>query len=158
MRNNCTIFEYVSNVESLKIFVKNKIIPLVVYVDNEKLPKKFNDIYSLEWFDIGKKNQRIFYSIDGDKLVKLIKEKKLIPNYFIFNDGTMKKIDAISPVGYDRNKKIDERKRILRKHNKLDKNCLISCSSDLWLENDFFDFGKASLSEKLIKKYKKENN
>ena len=44
MRNNCTIFEYVSNVESLKIFIKNKIIPLVVYVDNEKLPKKFQGV------------------------------------------------------------------------------------------------------------------
>lgn len=157
MKNNCAIFEYVSDVELLKLFIKNDIIPLAVYVDNDKLPKKFHEIYSLEWFEICKKDSRKFYAIDGDKLIKLIKERKLIPNYFIFSDGTCKRIDAISPVGYERNKKLDKRKAILKKQNKLDNNCLISCSTDLWLDNEFFDFGKPSLSEQIIKKYKKEN-
>lgn len=158
MKNNCTIFECVVDLKALKLLIKNKIIPLVVYIDREKLPKKFSEIYSIEWFDVCKKNEKVFYAIDGNKLIKLIEEKKLRPGAFIFSDNTCKKIDMILPVEYDRNKKLDERKEYLEKNGELDNNCLISCSTDLWLENEFFDFGKASLSEKLIKKYKKENN
>ena len=157
MKNNCTIIQYVSDIELLKKLVKLKVLPLVVYTDREKLPKKFHEIYSIEWFDIGKKHTKVFYSIDGNKLVKLISDRKLIPKYFIFDDGKYKKIDKIYPIGYKKNRKIINRKKELKKKNMLSKKCLISCSSDLWIENEYFDFGGSSLSEQIVKKYKKEN-
>ena len=60
MKNKYAIFQYVADLDSLRVLINHKVIPLVVYTDNTKLPKKFNEIYSLEWFEIGKNGDKVF--------------------------------------------------------------------------------------------------
>ena len=158
MKNNYTIFQTVVDLSMLKSYLKFNIIPISVYVDkNDKLSNKFDELYSLEWFDIGKKNNNLFYAINGDKLNKLIKENKLKIKGIVFSNGNYKKIDHFYPINVEKNKKLEIRKKELKKNNSYNEKCLISYSTDLWLENEFFEFGQNSLSEQAIKIYKKEN-
>lgn len=159
-KKECVIFQKVASYEECKILAKNHILPIAVvvnYSESVNLSKKFKSLYSLEWFSIGSKSDEIYYSLNGIKLLKLFDDKILKPKYILFSDNSFKKIDSLYPIQLKINKNLEIRKAKLERLNKLDDKCLISCSSDLWHENDYYKFGTISLSEEAIKVYKRKH-
>ena len=159
MKKKYTLLQTVANYSEYLELTKNHIIPLSIVVTRKQLnelPMNFTKLYSKSWMSMGLYSDPIYFGLNGEALLRLMKKIKL--EYIIFNNGEVKKIDKFYPIKENENQDVKKRKKYLIKKNKVDDKCILSFNNSLWQENEYFNTLKDSLSDAAIKTYKKMND